>query len=155
MKKLKLTGLVLLLSNILISCSSPPTAEDLNVTKTVFSEYKTYTKINDSLKISPTHGGKFVFTQINSTGIDSYRNKKYPYPDGTIAVKEAHDANDPASRIDTLYVMKKTSGFDKDNGDWYYSVMDSSGKAKMAGVKIQMCISCHQASKDKDYIIGF
>jgi len=153
--KLKLTGIVIIAINLLAGCSSPPTSDDLKVTKTIFDEYKTYSKINDTLKVSPTHGGKFVFTHINSIGIDSYRNKKYPYPDGTIAVKEAHATNDPNSAVDTFYVMKKTSGFDKDNGDWYYAVIDSSGKSMQSGGKIQMCISCHQGSKNKDYIIGF
>lgn len=154
MKKFKLVTSYVLI-NALISCSTPPTSVDLSINKNIFEEYKTYNKINDTLKLSSQHGGKFVFTYINNKGIDSFRNNKYPYSDGSIVVKQAHNKNDSNSEIDSIYVMKKISGFDKENGDWYYSINDSKGKPMQAGGKIQMCISCHQGAKDRDYVFGF
>lgn len=155
MKKFKLISIISLVMNIVTACSAPPSSNDISIVKNIFDEYKTYTKINNTLKVSPTHGGKFVFTYINNMGIDSFRNKTYPYPNNTVSVKEAHGTNDSNSPVDTLFVMKKISGFDKDNGDWYYSITDSKGNPMQAGGKIQMCISCHQGAKDKDYIFGF
>lgn len=156
MKRINLTVITGFCLSLISACatSNPPTVEDISKIKPIFETYKTYSKINDTLKLSSPHGGKYVFTHINDNGIDSYRNKKYPYSDGTIAVKESHGSNDPNSPIDTLFVMKKISGFDKDNGDWYYAMLDSKGNSKDAG-KIQMCISCHKTYKEKDYIVGF
>ncbi|MEK7432595.1 MAG: cytochrome P460 family protein [Cyanobacteriota bacterium] len=159
MQQIKLLAVIGLCANLFTACSTPSStvlnSQDIKTVKAIFDEYKNYPKINDTLKVSPTHGGKYVFTHINSLGIDSYRNKKFPYADGTIAVKEAHGSSDPNSAIDTLFVMKKMAGFDKDNGDWYYAMTDGKGNTKDSG-KIQMCITCHKTTaKDKDYIVGF
>lgn len=156
MKNLKRILFSLVSLSFISSCSSPATNNPVSNTDlaNIFSEYKTYTKINDTLKLSSQHGGKYVFTYFNSKGIDSFRNKKFPYSDGSISVKQAHGTNDPNSTIDTIYVMKKMSGFDSANGDWFYAMLDSTGKTKDSG-KIPMCMTCHQGAKDKDYIFGF
>lgn len=156
MKKLNLVIISGFCLSLITGCSTgnTVTSDDLSKIKPIFDAYKSYSKINDTLKLSSPHGGKYVFTHINDIGIDSYRTKKYPYPDGAIAVKESHASNDPNSPIETLFVMKKISGFDKDNGDWYYAMLDSKGNSKDAG-KIQMCINCHKTYKEKDYIVGF
>lgn len=163
MKKLKLALSVICLSSFIYSCTSstpnsnnPSTSPSVseNDLKAIFNDYKGYTKINDTLVNSSQHGGVFVFTMINKEGIDSFREKKYPYKDGSIVVKESHSTNDPNSEINTLYIMKKLKDYDKENNDWYYAMLDNKGGLKDGG-KIQMCINCHKGAKDKDYVFGF
>lgn len=140
---------------IISGCSTPTTpstADDSVHLKGIVDEYKNYTKINDTRVKSNQHGGIFVNTLINKTGIDSFRNKKYPYSEGSIVIKEGFDTE--TSDLSKIYVMKKIKGYDPQNGDWLYAVTDPSGKVQMSG-KIQMCISCHVAGKDKDYVFGF
>lgn len=132
--------------------TSPSTSDDSVHLKGIVEEYKSYTKINDTRVKSNQHGGIFVNTLINKTGIDSFRNKKYPYDDGTVVIKEGFDTE--TSDLSKIYIMKKIKGYDSQNGDWLYAVTDPNGKVQMSG-KIQMCISCHTNGKSKDYVFGF
>ena len=152
----KILSIFTLSSLFMISgCSTPTTpstSDDSVHLKGIVEEYKSYTKINDSRVKSNQHGGIFVNTLINKTGIDSFRNKKYPYTEGSTVIKEGFDTE--TSDLSKIYVMKKIKGYDPQNGDWLYAMTDPSGKVQMSG-KIQMCISCHVARKDKDYVFGF
>lgn len=152
----KILSIFTLSSLFMISgCSTPTTpstSDDSVHLKGIVEEYKSYEKINDKRVKSNQHGGIFVNTLINKTGIDSFRNKKYPYAEGSVVIKEGFDSE--TSDLSKIYVMKKIKGYDPQNGDWLYAVTDPSGKVQMSG-KIQMCISCHVAGKDKDYVFGF
>ncbi len=152
LKKMILVTICLLCST---SCATPPTSQNIEEGKFIFNEYKSYEKINNDLKLSSAHGGKYVYTFINNIGIDSFKNKTYPYKEGTISVKESY-TDSQGKNPDNLYVMKKMpKGYDSENNDWYYAILDKNGKTTQEAGKISSCINCHKISKDKDYIYGF
>jgi hypothetical protein len=153
MNKIKFITAISILSSVIVSCSSPPTSDDINNTKGISEQYKSFGKLSEKLVKSQQHGGIFVNTFIDNKGMDAFKNKSYPFPDGSVVVKEGHDTE--TSGVSKLYVMKKIKSFDSANGDWYYSILDTKGNPMQAGGKIQMCISCHQGAKDKDYVFGF
>lgn len=116
---------------------------------------KTYTQslkaLNAELKPSSIHGAR-VKTFLDATGLETYQAGSFPYPEGTLSLKESHASeNGPIQR---LYVMKKIINYDPEHNDWYYAVMSLDGVPSQQG-KVQMCISCHQSAAPKDYIYGF
>ena len=49
-------------------------------------------------------------------------------------------------------VMSKVPGFDPSNGGWYWFLFSPNGKIEARG-KVEACVDCHRAAKDRDYII--
>jgi hypothetical protein len=53
-------------------------------------------------------------------------------------------------------MIKQAAGYDTANNDWRYEMRDAYGnlKAQPEAGKIQACITCHQAHKDRDFLPG-
>jgi hypothetical protein len=56
-------------------------------------------------------------------------------------------------------MVKKEPGYDPENGDWCYEMRSADGAVQSRGGKpmsgkIAMCIKCHAAAADKDYLAG-
>lgn len=131
--------------------SASPAVEPTSQELVAYAEsYQTYQAINSELKPSNIHGSQ-VKTFIDKTGIENYQNKTFPYPEGTVSIKESFDSKGELNR---LYIMKKIEGYDPEHNDWYYGVMSPEGVASKSG-RLSSCISCHEGAKDKDYLFGF
>ena len=127
--------------------ASEPTEQEL---KELVNQYKNFKALNSELKPSGIHGSK-VKTFLDEKGFESYEKKSFPYPDGTMAVKESFSSD---GKLNRLYLMKKIKGYDPENNDWYYALMSTEGKPSQSG-KVSFCIQCHTSAKDKDYLYGF
>jgi len=69
-------------------------------------------------------------------------------PDGAITVKEGY-SDEAGSSINAITVMKKMSGYDSANGDWFYARYTADGTVTMAGQSaVDMCVGCHAAGQD-------
>lgn len=91
---------------------------------------------------SASHSGAFVLTYLNEAlaawdGADEA-------PAGAIAVKEAY-AEEAGETLEGLTVMKKMSGYDEDNGDWFWASYTAEGAVRDAGA-LEMCARCHAAA---------
>ncbi len=90
----------------------------------------------------------------NETAGPTILSQNFPYPEGSILVKER---TDPESlMVTTLYAMRKAPGFDPDNGDWQYGVFEqmddgSFGNGWFTAENQAMCVGCHSDAADKDY----
>jgi hypothetical protein len=56
-------------------------------------------------------------------------------------------------------MVKKERGYDPENGDWLYEMRSAEGAVQSRGGKpmsgkIAMCVECHAAAADKDYLAG-
>ena len=50
--------------------------------------------------------------------------------------------------------MKKMSrGYDPENGDWYYGVLDERATQATSQGKVDMCIDCHDGARH-DHLFG-
>lgn len=76
-------------------------------------------------------------------------------PLGTVAIKEADTDKD--GKVDMVVVMvKKEDGFDSQNSNWSYEMRTPDGvlmDASSVGPN-PMCIGCHSAWKQQDYLPG-
>ena len=124
-----------------------------------FSGYKSWTKVNHETitgdttgSLGPAHEGAQGFREIyvNKTGKKVATTASgYPYPEGTIIVKES--SKEKMGAIAALTVMvKRGPNYDPANGNWEY-IMTSPAFEVAAQGKVDMCIGCHTAGKDADY----
>ena len=89
---------------------------------------------------------------------DLIKQPRFMAPEGTVSIKPFD--NDGNMGVDGIAVMiKKQAGYDAEHGDWYYEMRMADGKIMekmgmpMTG-KIKMCIGCHAAAANTDYLAG-
>ncbi|WP_164102796.1 cytochrome P460 family protein [Candidatus Laterigemmans baculatus] len=75
------------------------------------------------------------------------------YPPGSLIVKaKFRDVNAP-ERVELYTVMRKRAvGYDLENGDWEYSVVDGRTRRVLTRGTIESCIGCHCEYKSTDYV---
>jgi hypothetical protein len=121
------------------------------------SDYKTspdfFSNMSALVPGTSPHGHTHIWYSANVrelVGTDSFTA-----PEGTTSIKEFDMDGD--GTVDGIAVMiKKESGYDADNGDWYYDMRDPEGNVMddPPPGKIAMCISCHAGSRSTDYLAG-
>lgn len=79
--------------------------------------------------------------------------KPYPYPVGTIFVKESYkgEGGQMGDMTSLTVMIKRAEGYDPANGDWEYLMASPSFEVINQG-KMEMCIGCHSVAADTDFI---
>lgn len=72
-----------------------------------------------------------------------------PVQYGSIAVKENYGKD---KKLKAITVMYKVSGYNPDDGDWYWAKYSSAGKADKFG-KPEGCVGCHGTRAANDFIL--
>jgi hypothetical protein len=77
----------------------------------------------------------------------------FTVPEGTVAIKE-FDMMSTGSPDGYAVMVKKPSGYDSANNDWHYEMrmLDGTLMADPPAGKIQVCIDCHSAAAQTDYL---
>jgi hypothetical protein len=126
-----------------------------------FKQYKSWKKVNEQPVKSESHGNTLVFTYLNRKAEPAAASGKFPFPVGSVLVKEAFDdQGGKPGGMSKLFVMeKRAKGYDAANGDWHYAVVMPGGAVAMAGdgkagSPTQFCGACHRAAKVNDYVFG-
>lgn len=99
------------------------------------------------------HLDKFFHVYVNDIGRKAMMTEKAPkFPVGSIIIKEKlTDASE--KNVELLTVMvKHQAGFDANNGDWDYLVLNSQGQPISTKTKLESCQNCHRDKKAQDYI---
>ena len=101
--------------------------------------------------------GAYRDVYVNSVGEAVMKgNGSFPYPEGTIIVKEAFKdkkAYDAQKKPELTIMVKQATGTAADTNDWMF-VMGASGKAKGTGMNSKwgkFCGSCHVNAMAKDF----
>lgn len=89
-----------------------------------------------------THGRANIYVNQERSEIAPDGELNYPFPDGTVIVKEVLD-------IDLIAIMRKVNGVDPDHGDWQWIEYGAGGS--VAG-KDAACWGCHGDAKSTDYV---
>lgn len=127
-----------------------------------FSNYLNWEKVNNEVItgdvigiLGPAHQRAQGFREIyvNDIGKEvSSGEKSYPYPSGSIILKESFKADNgkKGDLADITIMVKREDGYDPENGNWEYFMANSQLKVSKQG-KIGMCIGCHSAVSSTDY----
>ena len=115
---------------------------------TVESPYQNWSFWPDHQGMQPGQAphGPFHKVFVNDLALNS---SKAPVQHGSIEVKENYSK---AGELVAITVMYKISGFNPDDGDWFWVKYSPDGKADVAG-KIAGCIGCHGTRASNDFIL--
>ena len=100
----------------------------------------------------PHNGTKNVYVNQTRETIAPNGEQQFPYPDGSIVVK---DATRPGKDfIGLIAIMRKKAGIDPDHNDWEFieyvrNASDAEFKVIAEG---RVCWGCHTQAEDIDYV---
>lgn len=136
-------------------CGGDPCAGGASAAGVNWSGWKSWTKVNNDTFVSKGHKKPWVNVYVT----DAAAYKAGGVSQGFAVVKAIHsdDGGKPGD-VKMLTVMAKMeSGYDSENGDWYYAAMSADGSKVMQEGKLPMCIGCHTGGEDylfPDKVIG-
>ncbi|MDH3592147.1 MAG: cytochrome P460 family protein [Planctomycetota bacterium] len=111
--------------------------------------YQKFTKTNARAFTSKPHGRHKIHNWANAIAKSTFASGKGNYRPGAVIAKEGWKSG----KRNMIWLMEKRgSGYDSENGDWWYATVTADGKVKNAG-KVSMCIDCHSGA-DNDYVFG-
>ncbi len=101
------------------------------------------------------HLKKYITVYVNKPGQAAMMLEQTPrFPVGTVIVKEKlSKPGDKTPELMTVMV-KRGTGFNPENGNWEYLVLDGTGTRVTAQGKLQKCQSCHgeAPAKQSDHV---
>jgi hypothetical protein len=92
--------------------------------------------------------GSYMKLYANGPAIKAAKAKR-PMPDGAILVKENY--GDDKKTLLAVTPMYKTAGYNPEGGNWFWVKYGPDGKIFAEG-KVEGCIGCHSAMKEKGWI---
>ena len=100
----------------------------------------------------PHNGTKNVYVNQDRDTIAPDDEQQFPYPDGSIVVKEAFRPD--KDYVGLIAIMQKVAGSDPDHNDWKFieytrNDPDVDFKVIASG---RICWNCHAGAEDKDYV---
>ena len=100
----------------------------------------------------PHNGNKNVYVNQERDTIAPDGEQQFPYPDGSIVVKEAYRPN--KDYIGLIAIMRKNEGSDPDHNDWEFieytrNEPDDDFTVLASG---RICWGCHARVEDIDYV---
>ena len=100
----------------------------------------------------PHNGTKNVYVNQERDTIAPDGEQQFPYPDGSIVVKEASRPN--KDYIGLIAIMRKEAGSDPDHNDWEFieytrNASDDEFSVLASG---RICWGCHAKVEDEDYV---
>lgn len=100
----------------------------------------------------PHNGTKNVYVNQARETIAPNGEQQFPYPDGSIVVKEAYRPD--KDYVGLIAIMRKKAGIDPDHNDWEFIEYTRNAPDAEFGViaKDRVCWGCHTKVQDIDYV---
>lgn len=121
--------------------------------------YSRWTRLNRRIlpprSSDPHRGYKRVYINRKKNElIDSNKNLVFPYPEGTIVVKEVRESKKKNSRIALIATMRKLTGNETTGGWDFIEYTESSSDNSFIPINFpkESCYSCHQGASNSDAV---
>ena len=163
MNRSKIISMTVAVASLLVLMTCATTDAD-RTPAAAFDGYQNWTMVNMATiagdatgVLGSAHEGAAGFREVyvNEIGRSvALEEADYPFPEGTVVLKEAYRADGSGNKgaLSNLTIMvKRESEYDPENGDWEYIMTTSTGAVQAQG-KLQMCIGCHWAASDTDFV---
>ena len=100
----------------------------------------------------PHNGTKNVYVNKTREDIAPNGEQQFPYPDGSIVVKEAYRPD--KDYVGLIAIMRKKAGIDPDHNDWeFIEYVRGAPDAEFRVIaKDGVCWGCHARVEDIDYV---
>src|SRR3972149_5721569 len=100
--------LAFLVAVLAVATASSQPARDPTLKTGPFKDYPRWVRMNATPIFSATHGNTFVVTYVNRTGLQAARAGMFPFPAGSVIVKEAFENQEcRPGRPGAVFVMEK------------------------------------------------
>ena len=98
------------------------------------------------------HSDKYFHVYSNELGLETLKAGKGDYPIGSVIVKQKYsDADGKTTELFTV-MRKMKDGYDADNGNWEYSVLNKNATTVLSRGRTDSCIACHEDYSSTDYV---
>ncbi len=98
------------------------------------------------------HWDYYCHVFINDAGLATMKTGKGSYPKGTVIVKQKF-ADRAGTKTELFTLMRKMDdGYDSDNGNWEYSIVDRNAAKVLSRGRTDSCIDCHTQYAGSDYV---
>lgn len=109
--------------------------------------------INVGREKSSPHVQKYVSVYVNPVGREAMMTKRSPkFPIGSMIVKEKLGSADSRSPELLTAMIKREAGYNPENGDWEYLVLDGEASKIVERGKLERCSGCHTWYKKSDFV---
>ncbi len=100
----------------------------------------------------PHNGTKNVYVNKTREAIAPHGEQQFPYPDGSIVVKEAYRPG--KDYVGLVAIMRKKANVDPDHNDWeFIEYTRNAADADFSVIaKDGVCWGCHTQAEDIDYV---
>lgn len=133
-----------------IACPKPIVQKEQKQYLSYGRNYKSWNKLTDR-KVISSHGktNTEIFANAKAYEVNA-GTKLLPYSEGSIFVVLHYNIEDEL--LPYVYLMRKMKeGYDPDNNNWRYSVVNiSDWSIQRDGILVD-CIKCHQQRRERDY----
>ena len=99
------------------------------------------------------HLHKYISVFVNPVGREAMMTKQSPkFPVGSMIVKEKLGTAD-STRPEVLTAMiKRERGYNPENGDWEFLVLDGAASEIVEQGKLTRCSGCHRPYQQSDFV---
>ena len=99
------------------------------------------------------HLHKYVSVFVNPVGREAMMTRQKPkFPIGSMIVKEKLGSPDSTAPEVLTAMIKREPGYNPENGDWEYLVLDGAASRIVEQGKLTRCSGCHRAYKHSDFV---
>jgi hypothetical protein len=172
MKKTLLTSLLFVAALASFGCvevvSSSPGVPDKDLAQ--LAKYRQWTLVNPTPQLmeplpamscaripgrqepSP-HLHKYVSVFVNPVGREQMMTRREPqFPVGSVIVKEKLGKLDSTMPEVLTAMIKREPGYNPDNGDWEYLVLNGTAATIVERGKLTRCSGCHSSYQRTDFV---
>jgi len=99
------------------------------------------------------HLNKYISVFVNSVGREQMMIKRSPkFPIGSMIVKEKLGSPDSTKPEVLTAMIKRGPGYNPENGDWEYLVLDGAASKIVERGKLTRCSGCHRLYGQSDFV---
>ena len=99
------------------------------------------------------HLRKYISVFVNPIGREAMMTKQTPkFPLGSMIVKEKLGSADSTTPEMLTAMIKREPGYNPENGDWEYLVLDGAASRIVEQGKLTRCSGCHRSYAQSDFI---
>lgn len=99
------------------------------------------------------HLNKYISVFVNPVGREAMMTKQSPkFPIGSMIVKEKLGSADSTTPEVLTAMIKRERGYNPENGDWEYLVLDGAASTIVEQGKLTRCSGCHRSYQHSDFV---
>lgn len=172
MKKTIFKGFLLIGAAVMFGCvvasQSSPIVQDNDLVS--LAKYRQWTLVNPTPQLmeplpanscailpgraaSSPHVHKYISVFVNPVGREAMMTKQSPkFPVGSMIVKEKVGSPDSKNPEVLTAMIKRGPGYNPENGDWEFLVLDGAASKIVERGKLTRCSDCHRPYDASDFV---